>query len=158
MNLLELVNEYLEKGGTISQFEKDNNYGKDTIRKKLNREGFYYDRKIKKFVFRDCNIKKNDTSKEKICDKNHIELENKKLNSEDNFTSDEIKTLKEIVYKYQLKKERATKELSSKSVLRSFRVDENVLKEFISFCKKNNLKQTEMVSKALKFFIEFYNF
>lgn len=44
------VNEKLKCGSSITKVEKELNYGKDTLRKKLNRAGYLYDKALKKFI------------------------------------------------------------------------------------------------------------
>lgn len=45
------VNEKLKEGYSIARAERELNYGKDTLRKKLNRAGYQYDKALKKFIF-----------------------------------------------------------------------------------------------------------
>ena len=45
------VNNRLNEGYSIVKIEKELNYGKDTLRKKINRAGFQYDKALKKFIF-----------------------------------------------------------------------------------------------------------
>ena len=45
------VNDKLKKGYSIIRVERELNYGKDTLRKKLNRAGYQYDKALKKFIF-----------------------------------------------------------------------------------------------------------
>lgn len=51
------VNDYLKNGGTISAFEREKGYGKDTVRKKLNRLGYSYNKTLKQFVTQDVTQK-----------------------------------------------------------------------------------------------------
>jgi hypothetical protein len=45
------VNDRLKEGYSIAKAERELNYGKDTLRKKLNRAGYQYDKALKKFIF-----------------------------------------------------------------------------------------------------------
>ena len=49
MELVDVVNKFLSDGGTISSYEKQNGFGKDTIRKRLKTLGFTYSRELKQF-------------------------------------------------------------------------------------------------------------
>lgn len=46
------VNDKLKEGSSITKVERELNYGKDTLRKKLNRAGYQYDKTLKRFIDR----------------------------------------------------------------------------------------------------------
>lgn len=57
------INEYLKQGNSIATYEKENGYGKDTLRKWLNKRGYKYNRKEKSYVLQnvtDSVIKNNE--------------------------------------------------------------------------------------------------
>lgn len=47
------VNDKLRNGYSIAKIERELNFGKDTLRKKLNRENYWYDKTSKQFIFKD---------------------------------------------------------------------------------------------------------
>lgn len=106
------INLYLKNGGTISGYEREKGYGKDTIRKKMKRLGYSYNKGLKQFVLQDVTQKviqkviKNDESaysiksNKKECTKMTLE-EFKKLSTKEqidfvNQYADGEKSLKEI--------------------------------------------------------------
>ena len=50
LELVEYVNKGLREGNSVTQIEKNKNVGKDTIRKKLNRAGYYLNKKYNQFI------------------------------------------------------------------------------------------------------------
>lgn len=51
--LLNYVNENIKNEGSVAQAERDLGFGKDTLRKRLNRANYRYDRSLKQFVLQD---------------------------------------------------------------------------------------------------------
>lgn len=47
------VNNKLKDGYSISKIERGLNFGKDTLRKKLNRENYWYNKTLNQFIFQD---------------------------------------------------------------------------------------------------------
>jgi hypothetical protein len=50
LELLDYVNEKLKSGLSTAKVEKELGFGKDTLRKKLNREGYSYNKSLKQYV------------------------------------------------------------------------------------------------------------
>lgn len=114
--MIDDINLYLKNGGTISAYEREKGYGKDTIRKKLKRLGYSYNKALRQFVIQDVTqkvvqrvIKNNESayiikSNKKECTKMTLE-EFKKLSTKEQidfvnqFTNGE-KSLKEIEKEY----------------------------------------------------------
>ncbi|CEP45235.1 hypothetical protein [Paraclostridium sordellii] len=110
------INDYLKNGGTISSFEREKGFGKDTVRKKLNRLGYSYNKGLKQFVTQDATqksntkvIKKNEIaypkeSNKKECKKMELaDFKNLSTKEQVNFVNkytDGKKTLKEIEKEY----------------------------------------------------------
>lgn len=110
------INDYLKNGGTISAYEREKGFGKDTVRKKLNRIGYSYNKGLKQFVTQDVTqksntkvIKNNESaypikSKKKECQKMEL-ADFKKMNTKEqidfvNQFTDGKKTLKTIEKEY----------------------------------------------------------
>lgn len=86
------VNQKLKEGYSIAKAERELNYGKDTLRKKLNRAGYNYDKTLKKFIF-DANtvVTQNITHTEKgILEKNKSTENN--INANTRYTEDSVIT------------------------------------------------------------------
>lgn len=145
MELVELVNNHLKNGGSISKFERENGYGKDTVRKQLNKIGYVYKKDIKQFVLQDnTNITQVQNKSKKSNNKNKLKQSN------DKFDDEEIQILKEIIYKYKNKNK--DENFDGEIVTRSFRTYKNVLDNFVKYCKENRLKQQDAIAQALKNF------
>ena len=82
------VNEKLKCGSSITKVEKELNYGKDTLRKKLNRAGYMYDKSLKKFILDD---KINITHTEKTIVDKHTSNKNN-INSNNQNTEKDVIT------------------------------------------------------------------
>lgn len=147
MELVELVNNYLKNGGSISSFERENNYGKDTVRKQLNKIGYAYKKDIRQFVLQ------NNTNITQIQNNNkNLNNNKKKLKySDEKFNDEEIKILKEIIYKY--KNQNKNENFDGEIVTRSIRTYKNVLNNFVKYCKENRLKQQDALAQALQDYI-----
>lgn len=60
------VNSKLKDGYSIAKIERELNFGKDTMRKKLNRANYWYDKTLNQFIFQDnTNITQSITHTEK---------------------------------------------------------------------------------------------
>lgn len=149
MDLVKKVNEALNQGKSITEIEKEMQFGKDTLRKKMRKLNYKFDRKIRLYIL----------------DKNNIDNTNNTNNIKNNknggifiksFSGNEIKTLKEIIKIYENKKIEIEDidYKNSKVVVRSFRSYEKILDKFASFCKQNELNQKEAIAIALSDFIK----
>ena len=49
--LLSIVNQQLKEGSSISTIERELDFGKDTLRRKLNRAGYKYSKERRRFLF-----------------------------------------------------------------------------------------------------------
>lgn len=137
------VNERLNAGGTIVGIEKELGYGKDALRKKLNRHGYKYNKQKRKFEFiNNTNVTLNNK-------KNNSRNERKEFNV---FTQEEILILKKIIKSYS-RINIDESYINSEVVTRSFRTYKKAIDEFANFCKNNNLSQKDAVAQALMDFI-----
>lgn len=161
MNLIEAVNSQLVEGKSISEIEKEFGFGKDTLRKKLRKLNYKYDRKQKLYIYTENNTKTIDNTKNNITNntyniKNNANNKNESKRAITIFNENEIKTLKEMIKIYENKKieiENLDYE-NSKVVVRSFRSYEIILDTFASFCKQNELNQKDAIATALSDFMK----
>ena len=90
------VNDKLEKGYSIAKAERELNYGKDTLRKKLNRAGYNFDKSLKKFILSDnTNITHSATHNITYAEKNGLgkkNLDTHKINSDIRYTEKSVIT------------------------------------------------------------------
>lgn len=165
LELLEYVNKNLSSGLSTSAVEKKMKVGKDTIRKKLNRAGYFYNKNLNCFQQKEIiteinnnsyithnNIKGNKFKKDnqKLIKKND---NIKKANNEENLTREEIKFIK-MLYSQHLEKQSLNDIEISEIITRSIRVDKKTMNLFANYCKKNNLNQARALTKALMDFIK----
>lgn len=89
------VNEKLKCGSSITKVEKELNYGKDTLRKKLNRAGYMYDKSLKKFILDDkINITQTTTQDITHTEKNIVD---KHTSNKNNMNSSNQITEKDVI-------------------------------------------------------------
>lgn len=156
MNLIEAVNSQLVEGKSISEIEKEFGFGKDTLRKKLRKLNYKYDRKQKLYVKDTTDNTKNNVINNTNNIKNNANNKNESRRAITIFNENEIKTLKEMIKIYENKKieiENLDYE-NSKVVVRSFRSYEIILDTFASFCKQNELNQKDAIATALSDFMK----
>lgn len=156
INLAEEVNEQLKRGKSISEIEKEMQFGKDTLRKKLRKLNYKFDRKQKLYVKDTTDNTKNNVINNTHNIKNNTNNKNESKRDITIFNENEIKTLKEMIKIYENKKieiENVDYE-NSKVVVRSFRSYEKILDAFASFCKKNELNQKDAIATALSDFMK----
>lgn len=213
--MVDEINNYLKNGGTISSYEREKGYGKDTIRKKLNRLGYSYSKDLRRFVVQDVVqksntkvIKKNESaypikSNKKECQKMEL-ADFKKMNTKEqidfvnqfadgqktlkmiekeyfNFTNigsyidrskgywdgnikrfvyiqpqfnqEDLDVLKELINNHRLaKKFELNKE--DEIVLKSIRAHKSSLDKLTNYCKKNKVKQQDILSLAIEQYIQ----
>lgn len=165
LELLEYVNKNLSNGLSTSAVEKKMKVGKDTIRKKLNRAGYIYNKNLnqyeKKETITEINnnsyITKNNIKENKLKKDNNKIIKNsdniKKADNEENLTRKEIKFIK-MLYSQHLEKQSLNDIEIEEIITRSIRVDKKVMNKFAIYCKENNLNQARALTKALLDFIK----
>lgn len=230
------VNKHLALGQSTASIEKSMQVGKDTIRKKLNRAGYGYNKALNQYVLKDINldctkipqnnslgynttqdntvsykIKKDEYNPvinkktgvetkmnlkqfKTLSTKEQVDLINKYANgvltlkqieeqyftftniskyinreeaywngekkqyifieqNQEVFTTDEIAFIKRL-YKQHSITQSINNIKSGEIITRSIRVDKNAMDLFADYCKENNLKQVNALTKALLNFIE----
>lgn len=165
LELLEYVNKNLSNGLSTSAVEKKMKVGKDTLRKKLNRAGYKYNKNLNCYEKRnnitDINnnsyITQNNIKENKLKKDNNKIIKNndniKKADNEENLTREEIKFIKMLYIQY-LEKQALNNIEIEEIITRSVRVDKKIMNKFAIYCKKNNLNQARALTKALLDFIK----
>lgn len=170
--IVKYVNEKMKKGLSMVQIEKEMKVGKDTLRKKLNRSNFKYDKNLKQYIYvtnetqsntnninRSNSIesfKKRDITQSVISQKTIEKRNNNIKNIPEGhiFTEEEIIILKSVIKTYKLNDTNIV--LDGEIVTRSVRTYKNVLNRFSEYCKKNRLSQKDSIAIALIEFMEKY--
>lgn len=211
------INDYLKNGGTISSYEREKGFGKDTIRKKLNRLGYSYNKGLRQFVTQDVTQKNNTKviksneiaylkkSNKKECKKMELadfkklstkeqvdfvnqytdgkktlkQIEKEYFNfkniglyinrnegfwdgkkkkfilieQQNNFSTEEIEILKELINNQRLSKNLSLNKKDDEIVLRSIRAYKSTLDKLADYCKKNKVKQQDIISLAIEQYI-----
>lgn len=157
-DIVKVVNEKLKEGLSTVQIEKEMKVGKDTLRKKLNRGNYRYNKELKQYelisntnmgqgVITQKNIDITKSEKNNVTD-SVITLSNKDITlSKTELTEEEINILKIIARNYKLIDRKI--ELEGEVITRSIRTYKNVLDVFASYCKKNNISQKDSIALAL---------
>ncbi|WP_154698206.1 hypothetical protein [Clostridium botulinum] len=162
--LIPYVNSELKKGLSIVKVEKNLGFGKDTLRRKIIRQGYTYDKKIHRFII-DNNNSQNIT-KDKPNNSNpsnnlthHITHEDLNSKSERVLTNEDFQILFKMIDLYKYK----TSNSNDKEILidrknedittRSFRSYKKVFDLFSAYCTDNKLNQKDAIADALISFI-----
>lgn len=169
--LVMYVNVNLKKGESVTKLERALGLGKDTLRKKLNRANYKFNKELKEFVL-DNNT---EVTQKGITQRNTRIILNKKENvlqdntyktqmkeseiTPDNtevtqgFSDEDIKILKSMIKNYkEVEVERV--ELQGKITTRSFRTYEKVVDMFVKYCNDNKLIQKDAIAQAMLEFME----
>lgn len=149
--LLDYVNEKLKIGLNVGQIEKEMKVGKDSIRKKLNKNGYKFDNNKRQYI----KIKENNNNNTNEIlgikkTKQEIIKSNNKIKSvpEEHFlTQEEIKILKVIAKNYN--KTNTEYKLEGEIKARSFKTYKSVVDKFVVYCKENKLCQKDCIAIAL---------
>lgn len=173
--LLSIVNSQLKEGSSIATIERELNFGKDTLRKRLNRGGYKYNKDRKRFIFdEDLSNKFNSYTKankptantiaapEKVVPKEVEHTENTEITQQNKraLTDEDFEILLRMIDDYKLKEKRETlkyEKNDSTVITRSFRSYKQVLDNFANFCKKNNLAQKDALADAIMLFMRSKN-
>ena len=171
LDQVEYINRELQNNNSITSVCKELDIGRSTIRDRFKKHKYMYIKGLNKYV---CNVEyegKKNTNNNKyntdVIQKSCItdimikSDEEVKANLLDIVNNYEI--LKEIIELHKCRtsviKEQITIDLEeAESKLTTLRVNANVLKKFNNFCTKNKqYKKVDLLSQALKEFIEKYN-
>lgn len=151
---VEEVNIRLREGSSIAQIERELGFGKDTLRKKLNRSGYKYDKELKQYITQDNSVCYKDIT---YSNTKSYKKEEKKMNQQQ-FTDDEVTILKQLIKDYKLQQNVESIDISNlkdKTITtRSFRSYKEVMQSFAKYCKDNKLNQVDAIAIALLDFIK----
>lgn len=157
-DIAKVVNKRLREGLSTGQIEKEMKVGKDTLRKKLNRANYRYNKDLKQYEL----ISNTDVTSNVITSNNIDVLHKNNTNRTSSvitenikpvtqtkveLTEDEINILKIIARNYKIINR--SYELEGEVVTRSVRTYKNVLEQFALYCKGNNISQKESIALAL---------
>ena len=177
--LLSIVNQQLKEGSSIATIERELDFGKDTLRRKLNRAGYKYSKERKRFLFdEELSNKFNSHTKtnkdtenhtantiatpEKVAPKEAEHINNTQITQQNKraLTDEDFEILLRMIDDYKLKEKSETlryEKDDSKVITRSFRSYKQVLDNFANFCKKNNLAQKDALADAIMLFMRSKN-
>ena len=148
--LVKYVNDKMRNGLSMTQIEKEMKVGKDSIRKKLNRNWYKFNNNKRQYI----KIKENNGDIKGIpgvkkTKQDIIKNDNKtKSVPEEHFlTQEEIKILKVIAKNYN--KMNTDYKLEGEIKARSFKTYKNVMDKFVGYCKENKLCQKDCIAIAL---------
>ena len=166
LDLVTYVNTKLQEGLSTAKIEQEMQLGKDTLRKKLNRAGYKFNKDLKQYIKTDYVTQDNTVSynKEKDVynkkketattgDKEIMDIKFNKKKSEEKLTNAEISFIK-MLYKQHYQQKNLNNTEIEKIIVRSIRVDKKSMDLFSDCCKKNNLNQAKAISKAFMDFIK----
>ncbi|MBS5825050.1 MAG: hypothetical protein KID00_14585 [Clostridium argentinense] len=137
--VLLLVNNELQKGKSISKTERDLGLGKDTLRKKLNREGYFYVREKKQFIERNTKGITRNKSTDRIISNKGVKKKAISMEEKGNKTlnASEIAEVKEL-----LKVKNELLEMVKVKNSSNNKEGISLMEEVISFDKANRKKAT----------------
>ena len=177
--LLSIVNQQLKEGSSISTIERELNFGKDTLRRKLNRAGYKYSKERKRFLFdqelyekfnsytkanksaENTTVNTKETT-ENVTPKEVEHIKNTEITQENKraLTDEDFEILLRMIDDYKLKEKSETLRYEKDDntvITRSFRSYKGVLDNFANFCKKNNLAQKDALADAIMLFMRSKN-
>lgn len=153
---IEQINAMLSTGLSIAATEKELGYGKDTLRKKLNRAGYHFNKELKQYV-----PDSNETTTATPVIRNPKLITDKPITNvvtpsypqyETHFSLNEIEILHKIIREYQIKDsiQSIGGEPTGTLVNRNIRVYKEQYDTFSNWCKANNLTQASALYKAIE--------
>ncbi len=158
--LVKEVNEKLKQGYSIARVEREMQMGKDSLRQKLNRAGYTYNKALKQFVTQSNTKSYNKTNdmqervKESSVRHNYYNNNNNKSVNKVYFTDNELEELKEILKEYRLSKNLNDIEIKDDEIKnRSVRLYINQFNKFAKYCKEHNLNQSKVLYKLIDKFL-----
>ena len=146
--IVKYVNKKLKIGLNVGQIEKEMKVGKDSIRKKLNKNGYKFDNNKRQYI----KIKENNNNEIPSVKKTKQEIiksndKTKGVPEEHFLTQEEIKILKVIAKNYN--KTNTEYKLEGEIKARSFKTYKSVVDKFVVYCKENKLCQKDCIAIAL---------
>lgn len=165
MEIIEKINQMLLEVNSIAQVEKLLGYGKDTLRKKLNRQGYKFNKETRQYEFvgvEDPGVK---VKSEKVKQSPKQEIAQVVTDSytpkvyeyETRFTDSQIDILHRMIKEYELK-ERISLVAEDKGELgnRNVRVYVEHFNKFSNWCKSMNMTQADGLYEAINMLMKQY--
>lgn len=158
------INELLATGLSMPKVEKELGAGKDTLRRKLNRLGYHFDKSTRQYVA-DKEVKEQVTDsiikspmnlspKETTTDKpiTDVVIPGYPSTSGSPFATNEIDILRKMIKEYQARDTIQARENEDRGTLgnRNIRVYKEQYDTFATFCKANNITQADALYKAIE--------
>lgn len=154
---VEFVNEKLKNGSSITKIEKELKLGKDTLRKRLNKQGYRYNKDLKKFEFHsDLQPTKKQSNSQTNQQTNKETSTNKDQQKySEQLTLEEIKFLKSwIMNKKILDWQEDKKILSNEFKATTLEIEINLYKKLEEYCYENKETKKAILNKALLSYLE----
>lgn len=163
MESIQDINKLLIDGNSIAQVEKILGYGKDTLRKKLNRLGYKFNRETKQYEYVGAAEQVEKLEIKKVPKKEITKLVTDSYmpkvieDQEPIFKQDEIEILHKLIREYQLKQDISSVEIENDRLdNRNVRVYVEHFKMFSNWCKSMNVTQADMLKKAIDMLMSKY--
>ena len=183
-NQLEILNDLLSDGLTVKEVRANLGIGEKALQKIIKKNGYKYDQRQKKYIS-NTEVVKSNTSNESV--EKYMDNEGYQNNTPVTFRSEEYHKLLEMIKNYdemtkKLKQMDQVYEWYEKKILdeniidieipklqildnveqkeivtRSFKLYADVNKDFKNFCNKSNYKAQDIVSVALREFLDKYD-
>lgn len=183
-NQLEILNNLLSDGLTVKEVRANLGIGEKALQKIIKKNGYKYDQRQKKYIS-NTEVVKSNTSNESV--EKYIDNEGYQNNIPVTFRSEEYYKLLEMIKNYddmitkskqidqvyewykkkildeniidiEIPKLQILDNVEQKEIVtRSFKLYADVNKDFKSFCNKSNYKAQDIVSVALREFLDKYD-
>lgn len=153
---LEKINQLLAGGLSISKVEKELGFGKDTLRKKLNRHGYHFDKDLRQYVADTettpsvekpakpvavpAPIKKNPEPVAQVSTPSYTAP----------FTEQQVDVLHRMIREFQAREQIQATTSRGTVKNRNVRVYTEQFDVFADWCKQNNITQADALFKAIE--------
>ena len=154
------INELLSTGLSMGKVEQELGAKKDTLRRKLNRLGYHFNKETRQYVKDDIEdewINKspmNISPKKATTDKpvTDVVIPSYPNGTNSPFAIDEIEILRKMIKEYQARDTIQASENEDRGTLanRNIRVYKEQYDTFATFCKANNITQADALYKAIE--------
>ncbi len=170
-----LINQYLQEGKTVKEIRNILGYSEKSYQNEIKKLGYKYNQKIKQYVLQNVEVMSLEYSNynsNTVCNTtcntdNNISLLNKDQEQSLNFINENIQELQEMILYYKRNKECNTNNkgividlIDDKNIDNgkpvSVRVNKHIWREWQEFTKDINYSSKELISMALKNFMEKY--
>lgn len=173
------VNKRLKDGYSIAKVERELKYGKDTLRKKMNRANYFFNKEQNQFIITNTNVTQSITQTEKHVENKPItqtvthsitqsnssnkannsttepitQVNNTKVTQPRALTDEDFQIIFKLIDEYKARVEINEKPIEIPKddavVTRSMRSYDSVFKSFSKYCKDNKIVQQDAIAEAL---------